>query len=263
MSQEYFHESSNKKQVFYSLSNLIPNSSCTLDQFPSLDQKIAQTLNLQSYFVKQLACQSYELNQKLLSIKQEVEKLSIPNLPKLSLSIPSKEVLLHYVSGSTNHFDFDLQLLGDIPNPACKGKYFSFQVQLTPNYDLVFPCQEKLTVNLEVYSAETPPKLLRHNMSGSEIIKGVSSTLLVFDKKKLKHTGKLKIQLNEVSSHFPNGWVFLVVKPSKGQKYLRRTEVSVKPLVVNHLVVKAKEVTCKKWREKGKVRNITSNSENS
>ena len=58
-----------------------------------------------------------------------------------------------------------------------------------------------------------------------------------------------KIQIKEVTSHFRNGWVFLVVYPRSATSglmtqgvYSRITSQKIKPLVIERVVVKAKKI---------------------
>jgi len=149
-----------------------------------------------------------------------------------------------------------LELSGSVPNPICKGKYFTIKVLLEPQGEKQIPMEERIQLNVALYTAENPPKLINHNMAGGGMIKGHNTSWLTFDEAEQKHAASFKIQLNEVTSHFRNGWVFLVVQPHSPSEYLDQTGYKIKPLIVKHLVIKAKETTCKRWREKGKVSNI-------
>ena len=58
-----------------------------------------------------------------------------------------------------------------------------------------------------------------------------------------------KLQIREVTSHYPNGWLFLVVRaeaqPAKPGKSLGGVEVKpevVQPYILSRLVVKAKKM---------------------
>eukprot|EP01017_Pseudomicrothorax_dubius_P031701 TRINITY_DN4071_c0_g3_i11.p1 TRINITY_DN4071_c0_g3~~TRINITY_DN4071_c0_g3_i11.p1 ORF type:complete len:163 (-),score=58.18 TRINITY_DN4071_c0_g3_i11:261-710(-) len=109
----------------------------------------------------------------------------------------------------------------------------------------------KLNLVLELYTSESTPKLLMTNTGGNKILKGQVERELVSGAAKFD-----KVQIREVSSHFRNGWFFLVVRP-KPSKYSSSMHLAgsarapeggvtisyeeVKPLVVDRIVVKAKK----------------------
>ena len=80
--------------------------------------------------------------------------------------------------------------------------------------------RNKIPLSVAVYSSENPPKLIEHSnignyfriskiiLLGKKIIQGSTERDLVNG---LCHYDK--IQVKEVTSHFRNGWVFLVVYP--------------------------------------------------
>ncbi|CAG9316776.1 unnamed protein product [Blepharisma stoltei] len=231
-----------------------PNGSPNIFQ----GQKIMNAIMIQGKLMQQIAEQNEKLHNKLADIRREIENLQVPGLPAdpQSGTVPSKQNLLDLLAGEDAKFDFSLELSGSVPNPVCKGKYFSIKVLLEPFGESKIPLEERIQLGVALYTAENPPKLINHNMSGGGMIKGHSTSWLTYDESERKHTASFKIQLNEVTSHFRNGWVFLVIQPQTPCEFLEQTGLKLKPLIVKHLVIKAKETTCKRWREKGKVSNI-------
>mmetsp|Transcript_3299 Transcript_3299/g.5082 ORF Transcript_3299/g.5082 Transcript_3299/m.5082 type:complete len:270 (+) Transcript_3299:29-838(+) len=228
-----------------------------MNQSNLLSQKMFQALKLQGELMTRIIDQNKQLQEKLIEIRQEIDKIQgNVNSEHTSLKIPSKQTLLHLICPDAQEFMFSLELKGGIPNPICKGRYFGLKVQLMPLSSRVFPREEKLRLEVKIYTAEDPPKEISHNMNGLGILRGQSTSILAFNTKENRHTANFKIQLNEVTSHFLNGWVFLVVVPTTESDYIKSSSYGIQPLVVKHLVVKAKETTCKRWREKGKVRDI-------
>ena len=140
---------------------------------------------------------------------------------------------------------FWLESVDEIPNPVCKGKYFTFQVALRGGQ---FPPSEVLEVAVCLYTAEAVPKVIQHAMNGSNILKGRPTSVLAYDAARRQHVATFKIQVNEVTSHFKHGWVFLVVLPDKPSGFLRGRAVA--PLIAPRLVVKAKEATCQRYRRR-------------
>ncbi len=66
----------------------------------------------------------------------------------------------------------------------------------------------KIPLSLAIYSSENPPKFIEKNTAGQKILKGYIEQSL--------HHGQCrfeKIQIKEVTSHFRNGWVFIVIIP--------------------------------------------------
>lgn len=101
----------------------------------------------------------------------------------------------------------------------------------------------KIPLSLALYSSENPPKFIEKNTAGQKILKGNTEQSL--------HQGTClfnKIQIKEVTSHFRNGWVFLVIIPSMtpfgcnsgSDSFIDYTEIE--PLALDHIVVKAKKL---------------------
>ena len=83
-------------------------------------------------------------------------------------------------------------------------------------------------------------------MQGRPIIRGKDTEIMIFHPSEGKFLSRIKMQITEVSSHFINGNLTLVISKKDDVAY------SIKPLVLKELVVKAKEKTCKRWREHAK-----------
>lgn len=211
-------------------------------------QKIMNAIMIQGKLMQQIAEQNDKLHTRLADIRREIENLQVPGLPTdpQSGTVPSKQNLLDLLAGEDTKFNFSLELSGSVPNPVCKGKYFTIKVLLEASGDYSIPIEERIQLGVALYTAENPPKLINHNMSGGGMIKGHSMSWLTFDESERKHAASFKIQLNEVTSHFRNGWVFMVVQPPSPSEYLEQSGYKLKPLIVKHLVIKAKETTCKR-----------------
>lgn len=132
--------------------------------------------------------------------------------------------------------EFSLGLSEDFPEFLRKGKYFSFEVKLIGR----FPRDESLEVFLSVYSSEDVPRLVTRSMTGEKIVKGRVSALLSYDPVERVHIGSFKVLFTEVTSHFLNGWVFVVVTADKENGYLQITGSKVYPLIVDNVVCRAK-----------------------
>ena len=93
-------------------------------------------------------------------------------------------------------------------------------------------------------------------MRGFDLFKGSQHTQLSYDPTTCTHRGSLKVRFNEVTSHFKNGWVFLAVLPDENNEDLELTGLTVRPLIIEQFVSKAKEFTCTRWRAQKRVKDI-------
>lgn len=101
------------------------------------------------------------------------------------------------------------------------------------------------SVKLEfsVYSSENPPTEIKLTTLGNQIIKGEKYEFLQKGEAKFR-----KMQVKEVSSHFRNGWIFLVVTAVTESSNVKKGKGSaieidpkdIKPLIFDKIVVKAK-----------------------
>ena len=207
--------------------------------------------------MKQIITQNQSLFSKLLDLKTEIGQLqgqckNGQQVEDVQTEKPSITSVLSVICPAAPPFTWSLSLTKSLPTPVCKGKYFQFKVKLSPISGVVFPPEERVQLTVAVYSAETPPKPILHNMTGGAMMKGYPESMLSFDQKEGCHVAHFKIQLNEVTSHFRNGWVFLAIQAKYSLSDSFDTVSSkIKPLVLDNLIIKAKETTCKRWRRKG------------
>ncbi|OMJ82941.1 hypothetical protein SteCoe_16214 [Stentor coeruleus] len=171
--------------------------------------------------------------QSVLAWISSCSEIINPELTSLMLSAPSNE----------ENYDFELRLVSDFNKYICKSKYFSFIIELTPLTGRLIPSHERISLEVKLYSSDVVPKQLAHTMQGKPIIRGRGTEIMVFHPSENKFLVRIKMQITEVSSHFINGNVNLVVSKKNEVHY------SIKPLVLKELVIKAKEKTCKRWRE--------------
>eukprot|EP01017_Pseudomicrothorax_dubius_P018450 TRINITY_DN2040_c0_g1_i6.p1 TRINITY_DN2040_c0_g1~~TRINITY_DN2040_c0_g1_i6.p1 ORF type:complete len:137 (-),score=37.78 TRINITY_DN2040_c0_g1_i6:148-510(-) len=108
---------------------------------------------------------------------------------------------------------------------------------------------EKIKLVASIYSSEVPPRLIENNTLGQKLLKGVVDKVMVNG-----HAIFDKVQIREVTSHYRNGWVFLVITPQEcssssakdGQKVEEGENLvracDIKPLILERLKVKAKKM---------------------
>lgn len=234
-----------------------PFPSFPANSLTPLEQKLFQSLKTQGQVMKQIITQNQALYTKLIDLKKEISLLQVQckggaQTEDAQTERPSIRSVLDLVCHGNQDFSWKLDLAKGLPNPVCKGKYFHFKVKLATIGEQVFPPEERVQLMVAVYSAETPPKPILHNMTGGAMLKGYPESMLSHDPKEGCHVAFFKIQLNEVTSHFRNGWIFLVVQPkySVADSFDSLSE-HIQPLVVENLIIKAKETTCKRWRQEG------------
>ncbi|CAG9331539.1 unnamed protein product [Blepharisma stoltei] len=156
---------------------------------------------------------------------------------------PTKEDLLRQFT-SLRNFQFSLKLASSITIPVCKKKTFGLNVYLKvhTNEEL----DESFKINLEavLYLAENPPVKLTTSKAGKPPLVGNTKTTLSWNQKKNCYAASFKLKANEVSSHYRNGWFFLVIMPEANSGF------DIKPLVIENFNVKAKQVSCVQFNEK-------------
>jgi len=205
----------------------------------------------QSQMLDLLSQQEDLLAIKLVQLKANCTALK----EKLAYELPRRR--FRDLQTSEQPYKWQLTMVETIPNPICKGKYFDLQICLKPISSTPFPINTRVPVFLALLTSSTPAVEIPDNMAGEPIVRGQTRVILKYDSEYQLHTARFKVQVTEVSSHFINGWVKLVVMPEGEQ-------AEIAPLVFNNVVVRAKERTCRKFLErqsKGKsqhrIRNFT------
>ena len=102
------------------------------------------------------------------------------------------------------------------------------------NHDIQADNSNRIPLIINIYSSENPPKMIEFNTAGNCIMKGHCGKSLVAGECIIE-----KLQIREVSSHFRNGWIFLVVKPVPLGKneYLNTGDIDpslVEPLIIEN-----------------------------
>jgi hypothetical protein len=144
---------------------------------------------------------------------------------------------------STDSYDFELRLLSEFSKFICKSKYICFIIELVSVTGLSLSTTDVVPVEVKLYTSEDVPKQITHTMQGKQIIRGKGNDVIASHGGDGKFLVRIKMQITEVSSHFVNGTINLVVEKKDC------SPISVKPLVIKDIVVKAKEKTCARWRQ--------------
>lgn len=158
----------------------------------------------------------------------------------------SVDDMIMFLYGKTIDFKYKFVLNSHLEFPLYRERNFSFSVSLVDMEDKPIANSNRIPLSIAIYTSENPPKYVDANTSGNKIMKGfvekdLNSGMAVFE----------KIQIKEVTSHFRNGWVFLVVypkmpsfatniQPIPGQNIVDYNQI--KPLVIDRVIVKAKKI---------------------
>lgn len=194
----------------------------------------------------------FEEHEKLLNLLSQQEDLLAVKLTQLKANCTVLKETLAYELPKRRYDDLErndlswqwrITMVEGIPNPICKGKYFDLQVCLKPVGDSAFPIDTRVPVSIALLTSSDPALLIPDNMAGGPIVRGQTRAMLKYDSEFHLHTAKFRLQVTEVSSHFINGWVKLVVLPETESE-------DIASLVINNVVVRAKERTCRKFLER-------------
>jgi hypothetical protein len=194
---------------------------------PSVLFTLFRIITQQNEMIRKIAEQTSLSIEKITRIEQSLEtSQSITTYNSEDSTTSSK--LMSILCGANPLHTHGLSLLSDVPNPAYKERAFSLLLQIVDENGNKAVLTESVKFSLMLFSTESPPKVMKVNTTGDQIMRGtieVEANSAVFFR---------KIVLKEVSSHFRNGHFFLVVSP-KGNKY-------IKPLIVENFVVKARKM---------------------
>ena len=138
-------------------------------------------------------------------------------------------------------YDYELTLVSVFNKCICKSKYFCLLIELIPSFSL--SKNLKIPIEVKLYTCEQLPRQITHTMQGKPVTKGKGVEYLIYNPTENKYTARIKMQINEVTSHFVNGTVNLVVSK------IESCDLNIKSLVIKDVVVKAKEKTCQRYRE--------------
>jgi len=213
-----------------------------------LEQRLYSTLTTQAEFIEQIVNRNKALFGKLAALKKELSLMQSCSPEPETAEQPSRDTVLGLVGVEGGPPSWGLELTGKLPEPLCKGKYFQFKVKLVPLCETSFPIEERIQLSVSVYSAEKTPKPIQCTMTGHPLVKGYPESMLSYSAADLCHVAHFKIQICEVSSHFRNGWVFLVIQPKYTGQAGESLQTQVRPLVLENVIVRAKEISNKRLK---------------
>lgn len=199
---------------------------------PSILMTLFKIIKDQGETIKRLAEQTKSGLDRISLLEKEIEAKDSLSVPEENLT-PLKMIEILY--GPNPLFEYTLNLLSEVPSPAYKERAFSILFQVADLQGKPVTCEKKLNFKAELYNTENPPKLVKFNTAGEQIMRGTME---------VESTGTVlfrKIILKEVSSHFSKGCFYLVIS-CKDSNHIR-------PFVIENLVVKARKMKAEKKKE--------------
>ena len=156
--------------------------------------------------------------------------------------LPSGTDVLSLMSLPQADYSFELRLASSVPPSLSKGKMFSLNVKLKSIAGLGLAEHDSFRLQFQVYTSENPPQLVTKNKKGAPILEFDSHSVVIqHQPRKRCHMAFLRLRINEVTSHFPNSWVFVAIHADPESPLLRDSQFSVKPLVLDSIKVRAKK----------------------
>ncbi|CAG9321658.1 unnamed protein product [Blepharisma stoltei] len=197
---------------------------------------IFQLIAQQMKAIKILTERSAQTTEKLIQLTQIVDRLAnnqqtpeaVSPCLHSSESVTTSEDLLTAICGPHQDFDFFIQLVNEIPNPAYKERAFQVVAQIVDAEGNKVTLPNMVSFNIMLFTTESPTKSLKVNTSGDKIMRGTTE---------VEATSELvfrKVVIKEVTSHFRNGCIFMAICPKQNSR--------IKPLIINNVVVKARKL---------------------
>ncbi|KAM3147145.1 hypothetical protein pb186bvf_000861 [Paramecium bursaria] len=174
--------------------------------------------------------------QKIVETKMEANDDLTSRLSLPQQELTQNNILLKSLFETTD-FQYSLIMVNDLEMPLFKDKNFNLELQLKDNKGQMIRNPNKIELEVSLYSSDDKPVQLINNTSNQPILRQPDNHIWL-------HDGQVnieKLQINEVTSHFQNGWIYLIVYPIKEEnKQLQINPAQIKPLVIQ-LIVKSKK----------------------
>lgn len=228
----------------------LSDSSLKVSPFMSNEPSFTTNASILAYLIKQTELINHfstiglELEHKLANMRSELSSITSKIYQKYTPedSEPSIEDVRNVLYKEIHDYDYKLNLIDALPAPVCKGKYMSISAEIVPIvHDVsVFGT---LSVSIGLFTSDCPPVLISQTACGRNIMKGNTSTMVVYDTKLRKYIARFRIQIREVTSRFKNGWVFMTLYGTNDEK---NSNCAIRPLVIKRVVVKVMNIAIKR-----------------
>ncbi|CAD8180823.1 unnamed protein product [Paramecium pentaurelia] len=210
---------------------------------------ISQNHNISVIFdhvQEQIKQQHFEIQHIQFERQKTYEKLK-KHLEKLNLLVYRliNQQIVQQVDTKQNisnqQYKYQIQMDQDLELPCYRNRIFQIRLRLVENEKVICNANNIL-VELQIWTYDNIPKKLSHNNKNQSIYKGCQQTIIK------KGYGCLnRVQIKEVSSHFPRGVFQFIVLPIEdgavlgNESSLHIKKEWVKPLIINDVSIKAKK----------------------
>ncbi|KAL4488476.1 hypothetical protein ABPG72_013044 [Tetrahymena utriculariae] len=191
----------------------------------------------------------------------QIERTNLPQ--ETAVGVQGASSLLQYLfSKQDSEYKYELRPSEEIPYPFYRERNFSIKLQLYDRQGNVVQNQSKIILTIALYTSENPPQVIKQNTLGNQILKG-------FLEKEL-YQGRVsfdKIQIKEVTSHYLNGWIYLIIFPKHPKEIKQQNNqgnidfAEIKPLILEKIIVKAKKMRENKSQSSNKNQSLMQKNE--
>jgi len=161
---------------------------------------------------------------------------------------PNPMQLFQHLCGDYSRYPYELVLENEVPNPIFRERNIKLKVGLVNAIDKKPALDHsKVVLQITLHTWQIPSNIITRNKIGNRVIQGEVECELrngeaVFD----------KLQINEVTSKFINGYVAILISPKRPNNYGTSLDVlekekesmtcdDIKPLMIEKVVVKSKK----------------------
>ena len=120
---------------------------------------------------------------------------------------------MELLAGSQECFTHRLVLDTPLTMPLPKREYFMLRLRLEgPSINFIF-LNTSIPMCVSFFTSENPPKKITKNSNNSNCIKGYTEANLNYNQRTGCFDVLFKIAVEELTSCFPNEWIFMAVSP--------------------------------------------------
>ena len=212
------------------------HSECLRGRFPfpniisydsNLIHKLYDLVNIQNHNLQNIAEQNKLLLSSIDNLSSGVSKVYQQGDPISPLDYPMNTTLSEILKDDTN--TYSIVLLESFPSNILKEKGFKISIGLIDANNKKVQIPHDFKFKVELYTTDTPSKLLEFNIHGKKILRG-TVTAFTDDNWSVNFNN---IVINEVSSHYRNDCLKMVIQIIGSH--------IVKPLVINNFSVRARK----------------------
>ena len=227
----------------------------------SKDQQIDSTLankpiddEFESFVVDLIAQQKQQITQiqarnkwlanRILDVHEKFNEiaLDLEHRAKGQRPIPGKKDILSLLYPDyPRSFEYSLCLSSPLSTSLSKKKYIILDVYTSPHHSTPLNQSSTITLVAELFSSHFPPRSLTTNKKGAKLLLGTTQSLMKYCVKRKCYSAYFKLKVSEVTSHYMNGWIFIVIRPESLETF-----PYIKPLVLKKVVVSSRSLRLKK-----------------